>query len=63
LFPQPVFSKLPQELPLVALVQQEKISLSCTRLSIAIGARAGCYSWIFEVDFWQTKPLVRKRNE
>jgi len=39
LFAQAVFSKLPQELPLVALVQQEKISPSCTRLSIAIGAR------------------------
>jgi len=39
LFPQPVFSKLPQELPLVALDQQEKISLSCRRLSIAIRAK------------------------
>jgi hypothetical protein len=37
-----IFSKLPQELPLVALVQHEKISLSCTRLFITIGARDLC---------------------
>jgi hypothetical protein len=41
LFAGAVFSKLPQELPLVALCQQEKISPIFTRLSIAIGARGG----------------------
>jgi hypothetical protein len=34
------FSKLLQELPLVALVQHKKINLSCTRLSITIAAKA-----------------------
>ncbi|WP_396153534.1 hypothetical protein [Flavobacterium sp.] len=39
LFAKAVFSKPPQELPLVALGQQEKSSFGVTRLSIAIGAR------------------------
>jgi len=39
LFAKAVFSKPPQELPLVALGQQEKISFGGSRLSIAIGAR------------------------
>jgi len=47
LFAIAVFSKLLQELPLVALNQQEKISYSCTRLSIAIGARGAVVSFQF----------------
>jgi hypothetical protein len=39
LFTKAVFSKPPQELPLVALVHQEKSSFGCTRLSIAIWAK------------------------
>ena len=44
LFARAVFSKLPQELPLVALCQQEKISPIFTRLSITIGARVAVVS-------------------
>jgi hypothetical protein len=43
LFAKAVFSKPPQELPLVALGQQEKISYGSTRLSIPIGARRLCF--------------------
>jgi hypothetical protein len=42
LFAKTVFSKPPQELLLVALVQQEKISFCGTRLFAAIGARRLC---------------------
>jgi len=71
LFPQPVFSKLPQELPLVALVQQEKISLSCTRLFIAtclpvgkVGARAAVINLQFsDVDFiYSFHPILSFRR-
>jgi len=38
-----IFSKPPQELPLVALGQQEKISFCGTRLFAAIGAGRLCF--------------------